>query len=160
MCVQKFEVDFFSRFRPWARQVFTTQKPLPTKIHLTMKMYTKLSLNNLLIKLPSVKSEILPFCCQTSLCLKSEYLSLLGYFPFYFIFLLKWNKKEIFNKRMQERYGCRETFLAEVTGNSLSDHYARNVHIKVFLKVAVLWISVRSKILYLNISKFVRKYLQ
>ena len=51
----------------------------------------------------------------------------------YFIFLLKRNKREIFNKRTLERDGCRETFLAEVTGNSVSDHYARNIYIKVDL---------------------------
>ena len=28
-------------------------------------------------------------------------------------------------------------FFTEVTGNTVSDHYARNVYIKVFLKIAV-----------------------
>ena len=79
--------------------------------------------------------------------MKSEYLSELGHFPFFFIFLLKWNKKEIFNKRIQERDGCRETFLEEVPGNRESDYYARNIDIKVFPKIAALWILVRSKIL-------------
>ena len=39
-------------------------------------------------------------------------------------------------------------FLAEVTGNTASDHYAKNIYANVFLEVAVLWILVRSKILY------------
>ena len=46
----------------------------------------------------------------------------------------------------------------EVTGNRLSDHYARNIYIKVSLKIAVPWILLTSKILYQNISKFVQKY--
>ena len=37
MCLQKLKVDLFIRFRIGARQVFTTQKPLPTEIPLTMK---------------------------------------------------------------------------------------------------------------------------
>ena len=49
-------------------------------------------------------------------------------------------------------------FFTEVTGNRLSDHYARNIFIKVPLKIAVSWILLRSKILYQNITKFVRKY--
>ena len=44
MCVQKFKADLFSRFRIGARQVFTTQKPLPTEIPLTMKTATLNSL--------------------------------------------------------------------------------------------------------------------
>ena len=44
MTVQKFKVDLFSRFRTGARQVFTTQKPLPDEILLTMKTATSNSL--------------------------------------------------------------------------------------------------------------------
>ena len=33
----KFKVDRLSRFRTGARQVFTTQKPFPSKMPLTMK---------------------------------------------------------------------------------------------------------------------------
>ena len=51
------------------------------------------------------------------------------------------------------------TFFTQVTGNRVSDHYARNVYIKVFLEIAVLWMLVPSKILHQN-NKFVRKYLQ
>ena len=51
-------------------------------------------------------------------------------------------------------------FFTEVTGNRVSDHYTRNIHIKVFLKTAVLWILLTSEVLYENISRFVRKYLQ
>ena len=112
------------------------------------------------ITISQISFDILYLCRQTNIYLKSEYLSLLGYFPFYFTFLLKWKKKEIFNTRIQERDGCRERFLAEVTGNSASDHYARNIYTKVFLEIAVLWILVRSRILNWNISKFVWKYLQ
>ena len=31
------------------------------------------------------------------------------------------------------------TFLAEVTGSSVIDHYARNIYIKLFVKIIVLW---------------------
>ena len=51
-------------------------------------------------------------------------------------------------------------FLTEVTGNRISNHYARNVYIKVFLYTAVPWMLVPSKILHQNINKFVRKYAQ
>ena len=44
ICVLKFKIDFFGRFRTGARQVFTTQKPLPTEIPLTMKNVTSNSL--------------------------------------------------------------------------------------------------------------------
>ena len=51
------------------------------------------------------------------------------------------------------------TFFTQVTGNWVSDHYARNVYIKIFLEIAVLWMLVPSKILRQN-NKIVRKYLQ
>ena len=51
---------------------------------------------------------------------------------------------------------CSETFFTEVIGNRVKDHYARNIYIEVFLKKAVL--SVTSKTLQLNISKFFRNY--
>ena len=38
-------------------------------------------------------------------------------------------------------------FFTEVTGNRVTDHYARNIYIKVSVKVAVLWILLTSKIL-------------
>ena len=41
----------------------------------------------------------------------------------------------------------RETFFTEVTGTRISDHCVRNICIKASLKIAVLWILVRSKIL-------------
>ena len=44
ICVQKFKVNFFGRFRAGARQVLTTKKPLPTKIPLTMKIVISNSL--------------------------------------------------------------------------------------------------------------------
>ena len=40
----KFKVDRFNRFRTGARQVFTTQKPFPSEIPLTMKTATLNSL--------------------------------------------------------------------------------------------------------------------
>ena len=46
----------------------------------------------------------------------------------------------------------------EVTENRVNDHYPRNIYIKVSLKIAVPWILLTSKLLYQNISKFVRKY--
>ena len=42
--VKKFKVYLFSCFHTGARQVFITQKPLPTKIPLTMKTATSISL--------------------------------------------------------------------------------------------------------------------
>ena len=55
------------------------------------------------------------------------------------------------------RTHSRETLFTEVTGNRVSDHYARNISRKVSLEIAVPWILLTSKILYQNISKFVRK---
>ena len=43
---------------------------------------------------------------------------------------------------MQRNVPCK------VTGNRIRDHYARNIYIKVFLKIAVLWILVILRILY------------
>ena len=43
----KFKVDRLSRFRTGARQVFTTQKPFPSEIPLTMKTTTSNSLENM-----------------------------------------------------------------------------------------------------------------
>ena len=40
----KFKVDCLSRFRTGARQVFTSQKPFPSEIPLTMKTATSNSL--------------------------------------------------------------------------------------------------------------------
>ena len=40
----KFKVDRLSRFRTGAGEVFTTQKPFPSKIALTMKTATSNSL--------------------------------------------------------------------------------------------------------------------
>ena len=47
---------------------------------------------------------------------------------------------KVFNKRIKERDGCRETFLPEVTGNSARDLYPRNIYKKIFLKMATQWI--------------------
>ena len=38
-------------------------------------------------------------------------------------------------------------YFTEVTGNRVSDHYARNIYIKVSLKMVVSWILWTSKIL-------------
>ena len=57
MCA-KFKVDRLSRFGTGAHKVFTTQKPFPSEIPLTMKTATSNSLQtHFLIKLPSVKLE-------------------------------------------------------------------------------------------------------
>ena len=47
------------------------------------------------------------------------------------------------------------TFFTQVAGNRVSDHYARNLYIKIFLQVANLWMSVPLKILHQN-NKIVR----
>ena len=80
--------------------------------------------------------------------LKSKYLSSIRVFPFFISFFC-WNEiKKKPSIKVSRRDGCRETFLAEVTGNSVSDHYARNICIKRCLKIAALWILERSKLLY------------
>ena len=80
--------------------------------------------------------------------LKSKYLSSIRVFPFFISFFC-WNEiKKKPSIKVSRRDGCRETFLAEVTGNSVSDHYARNIYIKRCLKIAALWILERSKLLY------------
>ena len=82
------------------------------------------SLNTFLIKLPSVKFlvKFYIFVVKHIYTWKVNIWVSYGISFFYFILLLKWNKKEIFNKRIQERDGCRETFLEDVTGNSESDY--------------------------------------
>ena len=80
--------------------------------------------------------------------LKSKYLSSIRVFPFFISFFC-WNEiKKKPSIKVSRRDGCRETFLAEVTGNSVSNHYARNIYIKACLKIAALWILERSKLLY------------
>ena len=80
--------------------------------------------------------------------LKSKYLSSIRVFPFFVSFFC-WNEiKKRPSIKVSRRDGCRETFLAEITGNSVSDHYARNIYIKRCLKIAALWILERSKLLY------------
>ena len=114
---------------------------------------------------------------------RKNFLNFIRVFPFFhFIFLLKWNKQEIFKSKHQkhqkqssqpltllkktllqvfsyefceiskntfsnrtppvvasERWKIgkpitlQRTFFTQVTGNRVSDHYARNVYIKVFL---------------------------
>ena len=55
-------------------------------------------------------------------------------------------QKEIFDQRRRQKNAWRETFFTEVTGNKASDHYLRNIYIKVFLRIAVPWILVILKI--------------
>ena len=75
--------------------------------------------------------------------LKSKYLSSIRVFPFFISFFC-WNEiKKKPSIKVSRRDGCRETFLAEGTGNSVSDHYARNIYIKRCLKIAALWILER-----------------
>ena len=52
----------------------------------------------------------------------------------------------------------RMNFFAQVTGSRVSDHYARNVYRKVFLKIAVLWMLVPSKILHKTINSLENTY--
>ena len=80
--------------------------------------------------------------------LKSKYLCSIRVFPFFISFFC-WNeKKRNLNKKVSRRDGCRETFLTEVTGNSVSNHYARNIYIKWCLKIVALLILERSELLY------------
>ena len=51
-------------------------------------------------------------------------------------------------------------FFTDITGNRVSDHYARNIYITVFQYIAVPVMLMSSEILYQNINKFVWKYLQ
>ena len=87
----------------------------------------------------------LSFCKRS---LKSKYLSSIKIFPFFISFFC-WNEiKKKSSIKESRRDECRETFLAEVNGNSVSDHYARNIYINRFLKIVALWILERSKLLY------------
>ena len=52
-----------------------------------------------------------------------------------------------------------KTFFTQVTGNRVSDRYARSVYIKVFLQIPVLWMLLPLKMLYQN-NKIVWKYKQ
>ena len=101
MCA-KFKADPLSRFHTGAHQMFTTQKLFPSEIPLTMKSATSNSLwTHFLIELPSVK--FLLTSSKLILKQKSKYLNSIGVFPFFhFIFLLKWNKQEIFKRRHEK----------------------------------------------------------
>ena len=44
-------------------------------------------------------------------------------------------------------------FFTEVTGTRVSDHYSRNIYIKVFLKIAVLRILICVDLQYLRMLK-------
>ena len=102
----KFKVDSFSRFRTGAYQVFNTQKFFPSEISLTMKIANTNSLEtHFLIKLPSVKFLLKSLTSNKSILeQKSKYLfNSIRVFPFFhFIFLLKWNKQEIFKRRHEK----------------------------------------------------------
>ena len=50
--------------------------------------------------------------------------------------------------------------LHKVTGISGINHYARNVYIKVFLKISVPCLLIPLKIFHQSINKLVGKYLQ
>ena len=147
------------------------------------------------MKLPSVKILLKSLTSNKSILeQKGKYLSSIRIFPFFhLIFLLLWNKQEIFKRRHEKDQKCfpvnfakfprapfsnktppvaasekwtivkpitlQRTFFTQVTGNRVSDHYARNIYVKVFLEIAVLWMLVPSKILHQN-NKIIRKYLQ
>ena len=53
-----------------------------------------------------------------------------------------------------------DNFFTDITGNRVSDHYARNIYITVCQYIAVPVMLMSSEILYQNINKFVWKYLQ
>ena len=117
--VQKFKVYLFQPFLSWSSSSVHNPETIA---------YRNFSLNTF--------SNQITICQIWNFTFLSSIKSILEKWIFesvYFIFLLKRNKREIFNKRTLERDGCRETFLAEVTGNSVSDHYARNIYIKVDL---------------------------
>ena len=119
ICVQKFKVYLFQPFLSWSSSSVHNPETIA---------YRNFSLNTF--------SNQITICQIWNFTFLSSIKSILEKWIFesvYFIFLLKRNKREIFNKRTLERDGCRETFLAEVTGNSVSDHYARNIYIKVDL---------------------------
>ena len=54
---------------------------------------------------------------------------------------------------MKKKKNCKadnipeKSFQTKVIGNRVSDHYARNIYLKVYLKIAVPWIILTSKIL-------------
>ena len=82
------------------------------------------------------------------------------------IFLNEVNKKSSIKEdtRKMENWKSdnipEKRFLQKLLEIRVIDHYARNIYIKVSLKVAVPWVLLTSKILLENISKFVRKYIQ
>ena len=98
----KFKIDPLSRFCTGARQVFTTQKLFSSE---TMKTATSNSLEtHFLIKLSSVKfglKSLMPTNWYSTK--KVNIWTPSGYFTFFlFIFLLKWNKQEIFKRRHEK----------------------------------------------------------
>ena len=107
MC--KFKIYRLSRFLTGACQVFTTQKPLPSKIPLTIKTATlNYFWTHFLIKVPSVKLLLksmhpLHEINHSSACKKSKCMNSSWVFPFLnFIFLWEWNKQKIINKTRHE----------------------------------------------------------
>ena len=152
----KFKVDPLNRFCNEARQVFTTQKLFPSEIPLTMKIATTNS-----DQITSVKFLLKSLTSNKSVPeQKSKYLSSIMVFPFFhLIFLLEWNKQEIFKRRHEKDQKCfpvnfakfprapfsnrtppvsatekwtivkpitlQRTLFTQVTGNWVSDHYAR-----------------------------------
>ena len=89
--------------------MFTTQKPLPSKIPLTIKTATlNYFWTHFLIKVPSVKLLLksmhpLHEINHSSACKKSKCMNSSWVFPFLnFIFLWEWNKQKIINKTRHE----------------------------------------------------------
>ena len=87
-----------------------------------------------------------------------KYLNFIWVFPFcIFIFLLKWSKQEIVNKRRPEIHGS-ENLFREVTGKKVSAHYASNHHCA---EISVIWLvdtlaalfKIRFRSLFFDVEK-------
>ena len=101
----KFKVDRLSRFLTGACQVLTTQKPKflePWKLQHQILFKNTFSNQIIICQISFEIFEVTQIYARK----KSKYLNTIGIFPFfYFIFLLKWNKHEIFNKKRQQKDG-------------------------------------------------------
>ena len=139
----KFKVDSLSRFRAGARQVFTAQKLFHSETTLTMKTATSNSLFR--IKKHIFESKWLSakflFISLTSnkliLDQKSKYLNSIRVFPFFhFIFLLKWNKQEIFMRRHEKDQ--KQTLQSATLFKKKHCHRCFPVNFVKFLRVSFL----------------------
>ena len=111
-----------------------------------------------------------PWNCISWNALKEKFHSVsfpLDFFPYYCIFLLKWNKQEIFNKRRyEERWKIvksiifqKNVFYRSYWKQSKRSLCKKYLH-KSLPKNSCSVVLLTQKILYQNICKFVRKCLQ